>query len=1004
MYINKFSTGTILALLALSGMLFLVPIAAPVHAGPNASLPGLKTTPTLVLQETPTALTEAVTNPASNAYAIQTVTLIAPSGWNFTTAANVALTLANLNVWCANAGYGFTSVAVSLTAIECGTGSLPPGFTATFATNGISIQGPASPAAAAPVTGSFTTSVSDASGAGAYPGPTWTETSIAAHAGVYAAAHNNQVAPGIAVTGNVAGYTAGASPQTVTATLTVPSQAGVPITFGVGGGYPAATFTTTFTPSSGSTSATGVVTSSWQPSNHAGDNTAPTATITGSSIAAGVSGQVTTTAAGAPTTVAFTLAAATFPATDYVTANVVIGPTTYANIPGPGTIAYTAADSFGNSAGGAVTSGTLSAANGFFLATPATTTCTIITLGNTCTGAVGTVPQYSQGGAYGTIGQISGTLNGVGFSVSGTTGFIQTSTFANNAGFTWPTVASPQPVTSNVDYKVQLNVVQSGVPVKIQLCVHSACAATSKNYAGTFSNGVSVITGVTNSSGSFGSVFTLSKVLGAAAVLNASITQPQNGALPQSFYGVVSETIATSPGVAAAFQVYAVFGNGQGAGFSGPNVKNAIASSTLYVDAVLTDAYGNVVSNVSPQQVQVNLAASGVSGGGLLGVTLTFISSGSSSTNNTAQGSFGPVAWTLPATLGASTVTATGVVAGNAVTGAVTVTTISPLPTINVKAPAPVSGVIYSSSPFVTFSGKANASLGYPAPFVGEMAGPPGYPTPVNVVSVGYKVNSGHWISSSVAAGNKIVWSVPVTLGTGLSTIAFNATDSKGNVGIPTTATYQVLVDSVAPTITFAGTTSNTGCEVVTAATAAGDFNEATSGTGAFTATFGGVAVPGSAISFAGTQTLGTAGSVTATICGLTSQTATLSVTGSTLAGLSTTVSESLTVTVPFADSVTFTTGSATWGNSGAASGIFVPVTNSWNTAQQLTIYATLKSGSSTYVLVGGETLAAGQTGTVFVQDFLVNVPVGTYTVTFSAQTTAHNAVSAPTTAISVTT
>jgi hypothetical protein len=106
---------------------------------------------------------------------------------------------------------------------------------------------------------------------------------------------------------------------------------------------------------------------------------------------------------------------------------------------------------------------------------------------------------------------------------------------------------------------------------------------------------------------------------------------------------------------------------------------------------------------------------------------------------------------------------------------------------------------------------------------------------------------------------------------------------------------------------------------------------------------------------------------------------------------------------VPFADSVTFTTGSAVWGNSGAASGIFVPVTNSWSTAQQLTIYATLKSSTSTYVLVGGETLAAGQTGTVFLQDFLATVPVGTYTVTFSAITTANAAVSAPTTAISVT-
>jgi hypothetical protein len=264
-------------------------------------------------------------------------------------------------------------------------------------------------------------------------------------------------------------------------------------------------------------------------------------------------------------------------------------------------------------------------------------------------------------------------------------------------------------------------------------------------------------------------------------------------------------------------------------------------------------------------------------------------------------------------------------------------------------------------------------------------------------------VNSNHWISSSVASNNKVIWSVPVTLPTGLSTIAFNATDNKGNVGIPTVATYQVLVDSVAPTLTFAGTTSNTGCEVVTAATAAGDFNEATSGTGAFTATYGGVAVPAANIAFSGTQTLGTAGSVTATICGLTTQTATLVVTGSTLAGLSGTASESLTVTVPFADSISFTTGSATFGTVGAYQGITVPVTNSWNTAQTVVVFATFKSGTSIYVAEGTTTLAPGQTASVFAID-LQTVPAGSYTVTFSAVTTTNAAVSAPTTGITVVT
>jgi hypothetical protein len=1001
MYINKFSTGTILALLALSGMLFLVPIAVPVHAAPNASLPTLKTTPTLVLQETPTGLTEAVTNPATNAYAIQTVTLIAPTGWNFTTSANVALTISSTSTFCSSALYGFTTVAVSLTAIECGTGSLPPGFTATF-TGSVDIQGPSSPATAAPVTGLFTTSVSDASASGAYPGPSWTETSIAGSGTLVSPAHTGEVAPTVTVTGNTASYTAGGAAQTVTATLTAPTQVGVPVTFSAASGsYPTTGFTTTFSPSSSTTTSSGVVTSSWQPSNHAGDNTAVKATITGTAFS-GTGSVVTTTAAAAPTSVTFYLGGSpnVFPTTDYVTTSVVIGSTTYANIASGVTL--TATDAFGNPAGAAVTGGTLAAASGFLAGVTTETSCTITAVVTSPTGCqydtatnTGAVPQYSQSGVYAAIGQMSATLTGTGFSVSGTTGFIQTSTFASAASFTWPTLASPVAAGTSVDYKVQLTgSSQSGVPVVIQVCVHSTCAATSKGYTGTFTNGLSSINGVTNSSGSFGANFAISTALGASLVMNSTVTKPQNAGA-QSFFGSDSETVTTGPGVAASLAVYAVFGNGQGAGNSGPALKAATAGATLYVDAILTDAYGNVVTNTSPQQIQVNLAASGVSGGGLLSVTTAYISSGAQSTNNTAQGSFGPVAWTLSTTLGASTVTASAVVAGKAVSGSTTVTTISPLPTINVKSPTPVSGVIYSASPFVTFSGKANASVGYPAPFVGSGSS---YPAAVKIVSIGYKVNSGHWISSSVAAGNQIIWSVPVTLGQGLSTIAFNATDSKGNVGIPTIATYQVLVDSVAPTFAFAGTTTATGCEAVTITTGAGDFN-----TTSFTATYNGVAIPAANIAWAGTQTLGTAGTLTATVCGLTAGTGTLKVTGSSFEKVSGTASETLTVTVTLADSVTFASSSATWGTSGAATGVFVSVTNSWGSAQQLTIYATLKSGSSIYVLVGGETLTAGQTGTVFLQDFLTTVPAGTYTVTFSAITTANQAVSAPTTSTTVT-
>src|SRR5712692_10075600 len=40
-YLTKFSSGTILALLLLSGFLFLIPLAAPVNAAQNAAFPTL---------------------------------------------------------------------------------------------------------------------------------------------------------------------------------------------------------------------------------------------------------------------------------------------------------------------------------------------------------------------------------------------------------------------------------------------------------------------------------------------------------------------------------------------------------------------------------------------------------------------------------------------------------------------------------------------------------------------------------------------------------------------------------------------------------------------------------------------------------------------------------------------------------------------------------------------------------------------------------------------------
>jgi hypothetical protein len=110
-------------------------------------------------------------------------------------------------------------------------------------------------------------------------------------------------------------------------------------------------------------------------------------------------------------------------------------------------------------------------------------------------------------------------------------------------------------------------------------------------------------------------------------------------------------------------------------------------------------------------------------------------------------------------------------------------------------------------------------------------------------------------------------------------------------------------------------------------------------------------------------------------------------------------------LTMAYPVNVTFGTGSAAWGASGFAQGIFVPVENNPFFPLQLTIYATMKSGTAIYVLEGGIALDVGQNETVFLQDYLTSVPVGTYEVTFSAISAPYNqAVSAPTTPVAITT
>jgi len=431
--------------------------------------------------------------------------------------------------------------------------------------------------------------------------------------------------------------------------------------------------------------------------------------------------------------------------------------------------------------------------------------------------------------------------------------------------------------------------------------------------------------------------------------------------------------LATVAGAPASFKVYVYFDSGLTQAVKGSFVANQAA----YVTVFLVDAFGNTALNPGSQNIQVQLSATAPT---TLSATSIYISFGNS---NTAA-SYGSVQWTVPASVAVGTpltLIASGVVNGVAVAPSFSTTVVSPLPTFNVKSPTPTNGYLYSPTTGMTFKGWANASAGFA-------------PT-TTIASIGYKVGSATWVQIS-GAGNKDNYVLSLFMPVGLSTIQFNATDSTTAKNTVVSSVFNVLVDTAAPTFTFGSATSANGCVSLTAATAEGDFN-----TASFTATYGGVAISAGAITWTGTQTAGTAGSLTATLCGLVAGTATLSVTGSTLAGLSTTSTESLTVTVPFATSVTFNTAGATYGLNGVFKGVTISVTNGWNTALTLVVYATFKSGPSTYVADGTLTLAAGATAPVFCVD-LQTIPAGSYSVTFAAVTTANQAVSAPTTPITL--
>jgi len=701
--------------------------------------------------------------------------------------------------------------------------------------------------------------------------------------------------------------------------------------------------------------------------------------------------------ATSPSTISFSLplVPASFPSVHYVTTDAIIGGVTYADM-AAGSIGFTVADKFGNpdAAGAALVSVTFTAltGGGFFNGVVGTTT-QVLAVPN------GVLQEYSQSSIFGTVGLISGTMTGkylgVSFSVSGSTGRISTSTF--DLASQLPTIdattvtapgcsvidllASCQAAgkTATVDY--QLLVHQQGVPIEVS--VDPSSTAVTKN--GGFSGSVHT-TVYTNAAGLASAVYSVDTGAGAIGIFNANVSAPIDGT-PTNYLGnsgssVDHNTVVTGPGASSTFVISTCFVSPSPAPLWSCTVPNTPGTSivngtSVFVDVSISDAYGNPTTVPSGHQIQLNLATSV----GTLSATTIYLTGGSSDT----YGVLGAVQWSMPKTVGTSVIlSAGGVLSGNSKTTSLTEKTVVATPTFSVTSPAPLNGVIYSPSATVVFTGEANASVGY---------GPA-----VTIQSVGYKVNTGTWKSTTISPGNQILWSVAATFASGLSTIAFNATDSNSNT--VTTSTYKVLVETTAPTLAF--TTANgavlnysTGVQA-TIKDLQGDLNASS-----VTATYNGTAVAAANIAVTGTNNPGSSVNYGVSISNLPVGNWVVQLSASNYAGNSASASITVTVQVAFAQSVVIT--SAKSGTLGSFSGISVSATNLWSTSQNLVVFAVYKNGVGQTVAVstGGLSLASGASGTAFAP-LAGALPSGTYSVSVFVITTSNNPVSS-TTSTSVT-
>jgi len=278
---------------------------------------------------------------------------------------------------------------------------------------------------------------------------------------------------------------------------------------------------------------------------------------------------------------------------------------------------------------------------------------------------------------------------------------------------------------------------------------------------------------------------------------------------------------------------------------------------------------------------------------------------------------------------------------------------VSPLPTISVTSPSPHSGYIYSSTTNPVFIGEANVSIGYP--------------TTVTIASVSYKVDTASWTMTGSGGSNKLHWSTSPTLTAGVHSILFNATDSVAPTpNVVVSQPYTVLVDVMAPTVTFttptAATISPGGIVSATVTVDQGDLNSS-----AVVANVNGTALPASDVSVTGTNNLGSSVTYTVSISNLPAGYDTVGLSATSLAGLTGTAT-TINVTAQVQIDATFQSSGSnlpTFTTESGFSGISVTWTNLGGSTISPQFWIQFTGPTTEATFLGG-TVAPGGTTTVF--------------------------------------